>query len=44
MKNIRIHILYIDIQTLPPAGFCPRCGCECYAPSLICLRCERRGL
>ena len=33
-------VLYIDIQTQPPAGFCPECGGELYAPSLICLRCE----
>lgn len=39
-----IHSLYIDIQALPPACFCPHCGGECYAPSLVCLRCKRRGL
>ena len=32
--------LFIDPQTQPPAAFCPVCGGECYAPSLICLRCE----
>ena len=36
-------ILYIDPQAAKPAAFCPVCGGECYAPSLICIRCERRG-
>lgn len=36
------QILYIDSQTQPPAGFCSRCGKELYAPSCICLYCERR--
>ena len=36
--------LYIDPQDRKPACFCPRCGGERYRPSLICLRCERRGL
>lgn len=35
--------LYIDNQAQKPACFCRRCGGERYAPSLICLRCERRG-
>lgn len=35
--------LYIDIQAQKPAAFCPRCCGERYAPSLICLRCERTG-
>ena len=35
-------ILCIDAQSVRPARFCPVCGGECYAPSLICLRCERR--
>lgn len=35
-------ILYIDIQKQKPAGSCPECGGEVYAPSMICLRCERR--
>jgi len=35
-------ILYFDPQTAKPAGFCPICGGECYAPSLACIRCERR--
>ena len=37
-------MLYPDPQQKRPACFCPRCGGECYAPSLACLRCERRGL
>ena len=36
--------LYMDPQDQKPAGYCPRCGGERYAPSLICGRCERRGL
>ena len=32
--------LFIDPQTIPAAAFCPICGGERYAPSLICLRCE----
>ena len=34
--------LYYDPQMAKPARFCPSCGGECYAPSLICIRCERR--
>ncbi len=34
--------LFIDEQAAVPGGFCQHCGCECYAPSLHCLRCERR--
>ena len=34
------QMLYIDPQDQPPAGFCPVCGCELYAPSLTCIRCE----
>ena len=33
--------LYIDLQAQIPASYCPRCGGARYAPSLICLRCER---
>lgn len=36
--------LYIDPGAQKHAGFCHRCGGEIYAPSLICLRCERRGV
>ncbi len=35
-------VLYIDTQARKPAAFCPDCGGELYAPSLICLRCEKR--
>lgn len=35
-------MLYLDPQAAIPARFCPVCGGECYAPSLVCLRCERR--
>ena len=33
-------VLYIDIQSLPPAGYCEKCGGEVYRPSLRCYRCE----
>ena len=36
-------ILYLDPQAAKPACLCPKCGGECYAPSLLCLRCERRA-
>lgn len=36
--------LYIDPGARKPAGFCPDCGGELYAPSLVCLRCERSKL
>lgn len=36
-------ILYSDPQAVKPACLCPKCGGECYAPSLICIVCERRG-
>lgn len=39
-----IHTRHIDPQDIAPNAFCPHCGGECYAPSLVCLRCERRGL
>jgi hypothetical protein len=35
-------ILYPDPQAAKPAFRCPVCGSECYAPSLICIRCEMR--
>ena len=34
-------VLYIDPGAQIPAGYCPECGSELYAPSLVCLRCER---
>lgn len=37
-------VLYPDPQAKPPQGYCPICGGECWLPSLLCLRCERRGL
>ena len=33
--------LFSDPQDQRPACFCPRCGGERYAPSLVCSRCER---
>lgn len=36
--------LFIDPQAQIPAAYCPVCGGERYAPSLVCSRCERRGL
>lgn len=38
------YSLFYDPQAQQPQCFCDRCGCECYAPGLHCLRCERRGL
>lgn len=38
------YTLFFDEQAAPPAAFCRCCGCECYAPGLVCLRCERRVL
>ena len=37
-------MLYIDAQAEKPVCLCEKCGGECYAPSLVCIRCERRGL
>ena len=36
------YTLFFDPQAVPPEEYCQSCGCECYAPSLRCLRCERR--
>ena len=36
-------ILYTDPQAAKPACFCPRCGGECYWPSLLCIRCQSTG-
>ena len=33
-------ILYTDPQAAKPACFCPKCGGECYWPSLVCIRCQ----
>lgn len=35
-------ILYSDPQATKPGCFCDKCGAECYPPSFICLRCERK--
>lgn len=37
-------VLYIDPGAERPAGFCPVCGGEVYAPSMLCYRCERNEL
>lgn len=37
------YTLFADPQNEVPAEFCQTCGCECYAPGLVCLYCERRG-
>lgn len=37
------EMLYFDPQAAVPADFCPICGGERYAPSRICLGCERRS-
>ena len=36
------YTLFSDPQAAVPASFCRDCGCECYAPGLVCIRCERR--
>ncbi len=42
--NIIEPVLYLDLQAAVPGCHCDRCGGECYAPTLRCLRCERRSL
>ncbi len=37
-------VLYLDAQAQIPGNLCEVCGGECYLPSLLCLRCERRRL
>ena len=44
MTSVVEQVLYVDEQSLPPAAVCQVCGGELYAPSLTCLRCERRKL
>lgn len=41
MNNIE-PVLYLDPQAQRPRSKCPVCGGECWLPSLVCLRCERR--
>ena len=36
-----MDVLYIDPQDEKPACYCEACGGARYAPSLVCLRCER---
>ena len=36
--------LYTDLQSIREAGRCPHCGGCVYAPSLLCIRCERDRL
>ncbi len=36
------YTLFYDAQAAVPEAFCIACGCECYAPGLRCLRCDRR--
>lgn len=43
MNTILESTLYIDPQAQRPAGFCLRCGGECYAPTQSCARCLRDG-
>ena len=43
MKGI-MDMLFLDPQDQKPADCCPRCGGTRYAPSLICIRCERDGV
>ncbi len=36
------YTLFFDAQAAVPAEECVLCGCECYAPGLHCLNCQRR--
>ena len=42
MINILEQVLYIDPQNQIPACYCRVCGGARYAPSLVCIRCQRR--
>ena len=44
MMDILEQILFVDPQDQIPACYCGRCGGARYAPSMVCIRCERRGL
>ena len=44
MMDILEQILFTDPQDQVPACYCGLCGGARYAPSLICIRCERSGL
>ena len=44
MTEILEQVLFTDPQAQVPARYCARCGGACFAPSLICLRCERGSL
>ena len=44
MMDIWEQTLFTDPQDQVPACYCDRCGGARYAPSLICIRCERSGL
>ena len=35
------QILFVDEQAAVPACYCSRCGGARFAPSLVCIRCER---
>ena len=43
MRQTLEPTLYTDPQTALIAAFCPVCGGALYAPSLRCIRCERRN-
>lgn len=43
MNTEFLSTLFYDPQAAVPARFCEVCGCECYAPGLHCIRCERRS-
>ena len=44
MTDILEQVLFADPQAQVPVCYCSCCGGARYAPSLICIRCERRGL
>ena len=44
MMDILEQILFTDPQDQVPVCYCTLCGGARFAPSLVCIRCERRGL
>ena len=43
MMDILEQILFMDPQDQVPACYCSHCGGARFAPSLTCIRCERRN-
>jgi len=39
---VRLPLGFVDLQSLPPAGWCAECGAEVYAhDSRLCRRCRK---